>query len=293
MCGNTTISYFYDENNQLYGYKKNSTVNFYIRDVLGNIIGILNNSGVIVSKFDYDAFGNIINQTGSVISNFRYKGYYYDTDIELYYLKSRFYSSELCRFISPDSVNYLDPSSINGLNLYCYCHNNPVMYSDESGHIAISTLVWILIGAAVLTTAGVVTYGAVSEKPVVLDASFSAGIGAGIGVKVGISFVLDFKNGSIGFYPHAGVFAGVKFNAIGGSYSVGVISNYENEGDYAGPFTDMGGGYLVGIDHCFDPTKYYDVSTRASSITFGNNKGVYYGNDYYWYLGSIRFPWRN
>ena len=29
------------------------------------------------------------------------------------------------------------------------------------------------------------------------------------------------------------------------------------------------------------------------SITFGNNKGVYYGKDYYWYLGSIRFPWRN
>ena len=167
------------------------------------------------------------------------------------------------------------------------------MYSDGSGHIAISTLVWILIGAAVLTTAGAVTYGAVSEKPVVLDVSFSAGIGAGIGVKVWISFVLDFKNGSIGFYPHTGFFAGVKFNAISGSYSVEVISNYENEGDYAGPFTDMGGGCLVGIDHCFDPTKYYDVSTRASSITFENNIGVYYGNDYYWYLGSIRFPWRN
>ena len=118
--------------------------------ILGNIIGIIDNNGTIVSKFDYDAFGNIINQTGSVISNFRYKGYYYDTDIELYYLKSRFYSSELCRFISPDSIEYLDPSSINGLNLYCYCHNNPVMYSDGSGHFAISSLViGAIIGACI------------------------------------------------------------------------------------------------------------------------------------------------
>lgn len=41
---------------------------------------------------------------------------------------------ELCRWISPDSVEYLDPESINELNLYCYCHNNPIMYVDPDGH---------------------------------------------------------------------------------------------------------------------------------------------------------------
>ena len=46
----------------------------------------------------------------------------------------RYYSPELCRFIQPDSIEYLDPSSINGLNLYCYCMNNPIMYYDPSGH---------------------------------------------------------------------------------------------------------------------------------------------------------------
>ncbi|MDY5983124.1 MAG: RHS repeat-associated core domain-containing protein, partial [Anaeroplasma sp.] len=96
--------------------------------------GILNNSGVIVSKFDYDAFGNIINQTGTVISNFRYKGYYYDTDIELYYLKSRFYNPVLLIFITPDSIEYLDSSSIIGLNLYAYCGNDPVNMIDEEGN---------------------------------------------------------------------------------------------------------------------------------------------------------------
>ena len=46
----------------------------------------------------------------------------------------RYYSPELCRFIQPDDIEYLDPESINGLNLYAYCMNNPIMYYDPSGH---------------------------------------------------------------------------------------------------------------------------------------------------------------
>ena len=49
-------------------------------------------------------------------------------------------SPELCRFISPDDVEYLDPESVNGLNLYCYCKNNPIMYADPSGHFTIAAL---------------------------------------------------------------------------------------------------------------------------------------------------------
>ena len=44
----------------------------------------------------------------------------------------RYYSPELCRFIQPDSIEYLDPESINGLNLYMYCNDNPVMMVDPS-----------------------------------------------------------------------------------------------------------------------------------------------------------------
>ena len=82
-----TIDYYDGYNNtnletDSYVYYSYSGMDYYI----------LNNSGVIVSKFDYDSFGNIINQTGTIISNFRYKGYYHDSDLELYYLKSRFYN---------------------------------------------------------------------------------------------------------------------------------------------------------------------------------------------------------
>ena len=86
-------------------------------------------------------------------NSFRYRGYYYDTAIMLYYLKTRWYDPETGRFISPDSINYLDPESINGLNLYAYCLNNPVMYTDPDGTFGIiaSLLVAAIVGAVVGT----------------------------------------------------------------------------------------------------------------------------------------------
>lgn len=81
------------------------------------------------------------------INPFRYKSYYYDKETRLFWLSSRYYSPELCRFISPDDVGYLDPSSINGLNLYAYCNNDPINKFDPSGHSAL--LIGMLIGFGV------------------------------------------------------------------------------------------------------------------------------------------------
>ena len=68
----------------------------------------------------------------------RYRGYYYDRETDLYYLNARYYNPQWRRFISPDDTGYLDPESPNGLNLYCYCNNDPVNYCDPSGHSALS-----------------------------------------------------------------------------------------------------------------------------------------------------------
>ena len=70
------------------------------------------------------------------LNPFRDRGYFYDSVLGLYFLKSRYYDPETCRFISPDIISILDEtsSSINGLNLYMYCGDNPVMYVDPSGY---------------------------------------------------------------------------------------------------------------------------------------------------------------
>ena len=119
-------------------------------------------------KYVYDAWGNhkVCSSTGAEISDtthvghinpIRYRGYYYDTETKLYFLNSRYYDPQVGRFISPDNVNYLNPESINGLNLYCYCMNNPIMYADPSGHVAISIGLLLAIGGIVGAAIDVLT----------------------------------------------------------------------------------------------------------------------------------------
>ena len=81
--------------------------------------------------------------------NFRYRGYYYDRILGLYFLTSRYYDPEIGRFISPDSLEYLDPENVNGLNLYSYCNNNPVNRLDPSGNLAITIGLLMAIGFGV------------------------------------------------------------------------------------------------------------------------------------------------
>ena len=126
-----------------------------------------------------------------------YKGYYYDVETQLFYCNSRYYSPELCKFISPDSVNYLDPNSINGLNLYCYCFNNPIMYADPSGHfpfLLLTALVGLAIGAGV---SGLLT------------GSFFSSVGA---VKTGA--VLTYQMAKVGGLGAAMVMMGDNFSNV-------------------------------------------------------------------------------
>ena len=129
-----------------------------MKDMLSNIIGIINEEGTIVTRYSYTAYGKVTikeyseEQIGE-INPIRYKGYYYDSETLMYYLMTRYYDPELCRFISPDDVSYLDPSTINGLNLYCYCANNPINHIDPDGH---AWYHWA-IGAAIIVACAALT----------------------------------------------------------------------------------------------------------------------------------------
>ena len=81
----------------------------------------------------------------------------------MFWLSSRYYSPELCRFISPDDVSFLDPESVNRLNLYCYCMNNPISYADPSGHSVILAML-IGVGIDAIVGAGVGQASNTSDK---------------------------------------------------------------------------------------------------------------------------------
>ena len=114
----------------------------------------LDNSLIIL--YNYNVWGNCTVEnfpiTGLVedfyigdVNPFRYRGYYWCEALQMYHLQTRWYDPTIGRFISPDSYEYLDSETFGGLNLYAYCLNNPIMYTDPSGHSAILT--GLIIGA--------------------------------------------------------------------------------------------------------------------------------------------------
>ncbi len=68
-----------------------------------------------------------------VINPFRYRGYYYDVETGFYYLNSRYYNPEWCRFISPD-VMIASNQDFPSFNMYVYASNNPIMNTDMTGY---------------------------------------------------------------------------------------------------------------------------------------------------------------
>ena len=88
---------------------------------------------IITNDYTYNDT-TIINRFIAFKNPFRYRSYYYDFETNLYYLNSRYYDPEIGRFINADDIRYLDKDTINGLNLYAYCCNNPVMNIDPNGN---------------------------------------------------------------------------------------------------------------------------------------------------------------
>ena len=94
----------------------------------GDVIALSDELGNIVAQYDYDAWGNILSQSGSMATEnpYGYAGYYYDEETGLYYLRARYYDPEIGRFIRRDTVQKI--------NQYAYAENNPVMLIDPIGY---------------------------------------------------------------------------------------------------------------------------------------------------------------
>ena len=137
------LDFFYDEAGRPFAVKVDGVLYYYITNLQGDVMQIVNSNGTTVATYDYDPYGNIISSTGSIaeINPFRYRGYVYDTETGLYYLQSRYYDPEMGRFINADSYASTG-QDILGNNMFTYCLNNPVYYSDQDGDIAVPAFVW-------------------------------------------------------------------------------------------------------------------------------------------------------
>ena len=135
--GNNYIDFIYDESG-IFSFVYNGVQYYYIKNLQGDVVAIANSNGTILVEYAYDAWGDILSITGTeattlgAVNPIRYRGYYFDTDTEFYYLNSRYYDPEIRRFINADEYASTGQGFI-GYNMYAYCGNNSVNRIDSTG----------------------------------------------------------------------------------------------------------------------------------------------------------------
>ena len=153
--GSNTIIPMYDNEDAVCGIQYNGEPYYFFKNLQGDIIAITDKDAKVVAKYSYDAWGVCtISQDSSdcgiaTVNPFRYRGYYYDSEIGLYYLQSRYFNPSVGRFINADEIVNLGVGrSIPCFNLFTYAENTPISMIDENGYAAIN-IVCAAIGAVI------------------------------------------------------------------------------------------------------------------------------------------------
>ena len=139
--GENTLVPLYDNEDSVCGVLYNSVSYYFVKNLQGDVIAITDANGAVVARYTYDAWGvpTIKEDTSgcniATVNPFRYRGYYYDAETNLYYLQSRYYDPEVGRFINADDIDWLDVSNIPlSWNWFAYCNNSTVNGGDYNGH---------------------------------------------------------------------------------------------------------------------------------------------------------------
>ena len=273
-----------NQNGQKFGFIYNGQYYYYMYNIQGDVIGIWDNNGNIVARYNYNAWGkpisvtdgngNDVSSNPSHIANInpiRYRGYYYDQETGFYYVGSRYYDPEIGRWINADGVLPSSADSVQGYNLFVYGFNNPINTVDPSGNWP----KWLSnIGNAIVKVAKTVASVFTSFTA---EAGFGTGFRgsatvAGVEITAGYKYDLEnvkvnAKGVDIGKEEKLGASIGfnkVKYASIGiekGFYHSDVCDGYNKEKDHDAnicpntvkyDFTPTPNIELVGIDvYCF------------------------------------------
>lgn len=142
--GTTQNTSYYFVNDQLIAKKNpDGTKNYYHNDHLGSTNVLTSQTGTLVEETKYDPWGEV--KTGGTKSKFLFTGQEKDLETSLNYYNARYYDSHIRRFTQPDDIiqNVYDPQS---LNRYSYVNNNPLRYTDPTGHYIETALDIAFIG---------------------------------------------------------------------------------------------------------------------------------------------------
>jgi RHS repeat-associated protein len=242
------------------------TPSFYGYDGHGSVRQLTNAAGAVTDTYDYDAFGNLSNQTGSTPNNYLFAGEQFDPALGLYYNRARYYNNATGRFWSMDTQQGSDRDPLS-LHKYMYAEGDPIDHLDPSGNqiddvigslavdMTLNALSTIqlpggsvssfianqLIPSDVLQTLANYTpdaaeVGAYGQVNVGLNNPFFGATGFG-----GFELLGSLKTGRAALYGYygAGLVGGSVAPGGGAGGNVGLVFNCPNSGDYTQNFASI------------------------------------------------------
>jgi len=230
-----TLDFIYESNGKPYALiytptNGTATTYYYVLDLQGDVVAMLNSTGSIVARYAYNAWGKLLSVTDAngaaitdpaniaLVNPLRYRGYYYDAETGLYYLQSRYYDPAICRFISTDAADSaMAAEDIHDTNLFAYCGDNPVLREDKDGDSW-----WVFAGALV---GGIVGLACQVTTNLATNQQWNQGI---IGAFVGGAAY--------------GLVATATFNTVAASYAGAAAESATNEAISYTSFASINGG---------------------------------------------------
>ena len=205
------IVYLYDENSTPVGFMYRAVsyaedvwdTYAFEKNIFGDIVAVYSaDTGVKLISYTYGAWGATVtsyhnggSSTTATKNPYKYRGYYYDSDLAMYYLQTRYYDPAICRFINADIPEIIGVTfySLTDKNLFAYCDNNPVMRVDPDGEFwnwVIGTVVGAT-GAAIISSAqgktGIYFWGSVANGAI---SGFVGGVAADILLVTGCTTIV-------------------------------------------------------------------------------------------------------
>ena len=137
--------FYYDQNGSVSSVLYNGVMYYYIKNLQGEIMQIVDENGNSIAIYAYDQWGKPTQMRQPTTTTvdlvnynpFLYRGYVYDSDSGLYYLQSRYYDPVTGRFLNADGEEVLicQQNSILQANLFTYGYNNPIVTKDVHGNL--------------------------------------------------------------------------------------------------------------------------------------------------------------
>jgi RHS repeat-associated protein len=240
-----SISKFIFANNKRIAVKTPTDTYYYHQDHIDSTRVVTNSSGAKVEEIHYYPYGETYSDTGTVSVKHKFTSQEFDKETGLYNYGARLYDPVLARFTTPDPL-VPDPTNPQALNRFTYVLNNPLKYTDPTGHGWFSKL-WrgikgifkkvasiisnprtlfamaaivaasFIIGPAVGGFVSHIGIGA-SAIPSLTMATIGGAVGGAVAGAVGGAAAAAIMGGDIGQGFAMGAFSGAAFGAIGGYY---------------------------------------------------------------------------